>query len=222
MSTGANQMSATRGPAITALAGAIAFVGAFVAINVVQSTASTPLPMPNAPDAEVYRYLTDNTVTVGLNAAVLLLSACALAVYVRSTRRAVPLSHDPRSLWGHRAGMIAVVAMAVAGGLGFVLALAAGQLSVDTAVALRQANFIAGGVAHVAFLGGYVGLTSRAYPSRGIRVFGIVAMVPALLSLTSLVVFAGSVFILIGRLLCMAWIITAAVAVVRARPRVTA
>ena len=65
-------------------------------------------------------------------------------------------------------------------------------------------------------LGIFVLLASR-IPGLGkrIRVFAYVAAVPALVSVVSLVWFNGSVFILLGRLLCMIWIVIAAVSVSR-------
>jgi hypothetical protein len=74
----------------------------------------------------------------------------------------------------------------------------------------------AGGTLHVVALGVVVVLASR-IPGFGkrIRVFAYVAAVPALVSVVSLVWFNGSVFILLGRLLCMIWIVVAAVSVSR-------
>ena len=66
------------------------------------------------------------------------------------------------------------------------LAATASTLSVDTVIALRTANFLTGGVLHVMSLGVFVWLTRTAFPGRGIRVFGAVAAVPALLSVVSL------------------------------------
>ena len=65
-------------------------------------------------------------------------------------------------------------------------------------------------------LGIFVVLASR-IPGFGkaVRVFAYVAAVPALLSVVSLVWFNGSVFILLGRLLCMTWTVVAAVSVSR-------
>ncbi len=48
-----------------------------------------------------------------------------------------------------------------------------------------------------------------------IPVLGYVAAVPAVLSVVSLVWFQSAAFILLGRLLCMIWTISAAVSVTR-------
>jgi hypothetical protein len=94
-------------------------------------------------------------------------------------------------------------------------AFAAGA-SLDTVAALRTASFIAGGTAHVIALGVFVLLASR-IPGFGklVRVFAIVAAVPAIASLVSLAWFQGAALILLGRLLCIAWIISATRRLVR-------
>jgi hypothetical protein len=65
-------------------------------------------------------------------------------------------------------------------------------------------------------LGVFVLLASRT-PGFGkpVRVLAYVAAVPALLSVVSLVWFQGAVFILLGRLLCMVWAVSAAVSSIR-------
>lgn len=64
--------------------------------------------------------------------------------------------------------------------------------------------------------GSFVLLASR-IPGVGqtVHMFAYVAAVPALVSVVSVVWFNGSVFILLGRLLCMIWIVIAAVRVNR-------
>jgi hypothetical protein len=81
---------------------------------------------------------------------------------------------------------------------------------------LRSVNFISGGTAHVATLGLFILLASRTF-SKPVRVFGIVAAVPAIASLVSLVWFNGAALILLGRLLGMVWTIAAAVSLFRRR-----
>jgi hypothetical protein len=96
--------------------------------------------------------------------------------------------------------------------LGWLLAAVAGDASLTTVDALRTANFVTGGTAHVVALGIYVLIAAR-IPGFGkaVRVFGVVAAVPAIASLVSLIWFQGAALILLGRLLCMAWTISAAV-----------
>jgi hypothetical protein len=52
-----------------------------------------------------------------------------------------------------------------------------------------------------------------------VRVLAYVAVVPAVLSLSSLFFFQGAAFILLGRLLCMIWTVSAAVSVTRGMAR---
>ncbi|MDV3222351.1 hypothetical protein, partial [Intrasporangium sp.] len=113
-------------------------------------------------------------------------------------------------------GLASVGSMLVASILAWVLAVAAGTASVETVGALRTANFIAGGTAHVVLLGVFVLLAARIpNTTKPIRVLSIAAAVPAVLSLSSLVVFEGAALILLGRLLCMVWAICAAVSLRR-------
>jgi hypothetical protein len=95
--------------------------------------------------------------------------------------------------------------------LGWLLTAFAAAASLDTVATLRTASFIAGGTAHVIALGIFV-LLASGIPGFGkpVRVFAIIAAVPAIASLVSLAWFQGAALILLGRLLCMAWIISAA------------
>jgi len=102
--------------------------------------------------------------------------------------------------------------MALSSALSFALAALAPTASLDVVSTLRTANFIAGGTAHVLALGLFALLASR-IPGygRGVRVLAWVAAVPAVASLVSLIVFEGAALILLGRLLCMVWVVVAAV-----------
>lgn len=212
-----------RRPAMLALLGAVAFAAFYFSVDIVQSAvANASLPMPNAPDDEVYHYFVTNQAAGALIAVAQLLSVGGLAVFIGYVRRILGPATEPRAVWGQRAGWAAVAAMVVSVGLSLVLAFAATDMSVGTVVAIRQATFIAGGVAHVVLLGTFVGLLGRELPHRGLRVFGIVAMVPALVSLISLVWFYGNAFILLGRLLCIAWTVAAGIALVLAAREVRA
>jgi hypothetical protein len=96
----------------------------------------------------------------------------------------------------------------------------AGSVSADTLGVLRTANFITGGTAHVAALGVFVLLTAKAGGfGKGIRVFAWIAFVPAVASVISLVIFQGAALILLGRVLCMIWTLSAAIVVLRSNRR---
>jgi hypothetical protein len=215
-----HDISARRRPAMLALLGAILFVAFYFSVDIVQAVVAIgSLPLPGAPSGEVYDYFVANRPATALISVAQLLSVAGLAMFIGYARRTLGPSSEPRSTWGNTAGLAAVAAMVVSVGLSLVLSFAVSDMSVGAVAAFRQASFIAGGVAHVVLLGTYVGLTGREHPNRGMRVFGIVAMVPALVSLISLVWFYGNAFILLGRLLCMAWTIAAGITLVRAARR---
>ena len=213
MSTTSHLTSRPARSAATALGGALAFVACYL---VAGRVATAPLPLPGAPAEQVYAYMTGNAPAVALTALCQLASVAGLLVFVLAARRALgPAGDDRRVRQGQVVGVVAVLLMVVSSALGLVLAATASTLSVDTVVALRTANFLSGGVAHVMSLGVFVGLTRTAFPGRGIRVLGVIAAVPALLSVVSLAWFYASVLILLGRLLCMVWTVAAGVALVR-------
>ena len=203
--------------AITAFGGALIFVACYLAVDLVAGQVATaPLPLPGAPPDEVYAYLTTNAPAVALTALCQLASVGGLLAFVLAAGRALgPAGDDRRVRGGQVAGGLAVLLMVVSSGVALVLAASAATLSVGTVVGLRTANFVTGGVLHVMSLGVFVWLTRTAFPGRGIRVLGVVAAVPALLSAASLAWFEASVFILAGRLLCMVWTLAAGVALVR-------
>lgn len=205
-------------PATLVLLGAIAFPAFYLAMDLVGELVSAPpLPMPNAPAAKVHAYMVNNGSAVVLTGLVHLVSVTGLLAFVRSARRLLDSSVDtPLARWAGRAGRLAVLMLAVSIALGFILAAAASSLTADTVNVLRTASFLAGGVLHVMSLGVYVRLTSLALPGRGIRVFGLIAAVPALLSVTSLAFFYANALILLGRILCMLWIVTAGITLFRA------
>jgi hypothetical protein len=100
----------------------------------------------------------------------------------------------------------------------WLLAALAPSASLDTVAVLRSVSFISGGTAHVATLGLFILLASRERMygfGKAVRVFAVVAAVPAIASLVSLVWFNGAALILLGRLLGMVWTIAAAVSLFR-------
>jgi hypothetical protein len=134
-----------------------------------------------------------------------LLSVACLAGFVGLSKVAAIGS---AKLWG----LLAVALMALSSVLSFALAALAPSASLDTVSTLRTVNFIAGGTAHVVTLGLFVLLASRITGfGRGLRVLACVAAVPSVVSLISLFVFEGAALILLGRLLCMVWVLAAAV-----------
>jgi hypothetical protein len=200
----------------------VAFAAGFLLLYltadfVVANLASSAMPLPNASADETQRWLADNPLAAVMIGVCQLLSVACLGGFAVSLRRGAATTgqvHASRKAtpWG----LLAVACMAMSSLLGWLLTALATDLSLNTVATLRTASFIAGGTAHVVALGIFVLLASRIPGfSKPVRVFAIVAAVPAIASLVSLAWFQGAALILLGRLLCMAWTISAAVS----RPR---
>jgi hypothetical protein len=211
----------SRGAALPLLAGAVGFVLFYVSNDfVVPNLASSALPLPDAPAADARAWFADNQLAAIVSGLVHAVSVTCLAVFVAALRRSG--SAERRAALGRAVpwGFGAVGLMYLATVLACVLAAVAPSTSDVTAGALRTANFIAGGTAHVLALGVFVLFASRAPgTSRRLRILARVAAVPAVLALSSLVVWQGAAFILLGRLLCMIWVVSAAVSLTRSGTR---
>jgi hypothetical protein len=200
----------TAGPAragVPALIAACGFVLAYFATEfVTSSAAASALPLPDSSSAAARDWFAANQLAAVLMGACQAVSVAFLAWFTVAVgaRRARP--------WG----LAAVGLMLLASVCAWVLAAVASSASLGTVELLRDANFIAGGTAHVVALGLFAFLTSREGGfGRPVRVLSLVALVACLLSLFSLAVFQGAAFILLGRLLCMAWAISAGVSLTR-------
>jgi hypothetical protein len=200
------------------LAGSIGFLLLYLSVDfVAPNMASGPLPLPDAPAAEVRDWYAGNpgaAVTMGVCQ---LLSVLCLAVFVQGLgRAAVSPGHGRAAARSRPWGYGAVALMAASSVLSWVLAGVASSASLDTVSVLRTANFVTGGTAHVAALGVFVLLASRTPGfGKGVRGFAWVVAVPAVASVISLVVFQGAALILLGRLLGMVWTISAAAVATR-------
>ena len=202
----------------TLVAFAAGFLLLYLAADfVVANLASSTMPLPDASADLTQRWFADNPSAAVMIGACQLLSVTCLGGFAVSLRQGAATAgqvHAARKAmpWG----LLAVACMALSGLLGWLLTAFAAGASLDTVAALRTASFIAGGTAHVIALGVFVLLASR-IPGFGkpVRVFAIVAAVPAIASLVSLAWFQGAALILLGRLLCIAWVISAAVSATR-------
>lgn len=195
------------------LVGAISFALVFVLNTVISpQLASSSLPLPNAPAADARVWFAHNelaTIVTGIlqTISVLFLSIFATAFYRSARGLGVETLRGEVTL-----AMAATAAMILSSIFGWILAGVADSASLGSVGALRTANFIAGGAIHVALLGLYVVTASRARPlPRSLRLLARIAVVPAVLSLLSVVIFQASALILLGRVLCMAWLISAAI-----------
>ncbi|MGH3660403.1 MAG: hypothetical protein ACRDTQ_00895 [Micromonosporaceae bacterium] len=207
----------TRGRATLILA-ALGFVLCYLSVDLVAlNLASSDLPMPNAPVAKAQAWFAENQLAETVAGLCQFLSVACLGLFAIQLRK-VTTSHRQAAAVRRATpwGLAAVALMMLSSGFAWLLAGLAPSASGDMVSFLRTANFIAGGAAHVLALGLFVLLASRIPgTSKPIRVLAYVAATPAVLSLVSLVWFQGAVFILLGRLLCMIWTISAAVSVTR-------
>jgi hypothetical protein len=194
--------------------GAAGFVLLYLCTDVVTSKlASSALPLPNVPAGEAQAWFAANRAATVMMGVCQLLSVACLAALVHGLRRAATGSRQAAAVRRARPwGLAAVALMACSSVLAWVLAAVAPTAPTAVIGVLRTASFITGGTAHVVALGVFVLLASR-IPGLGkaLRVLAWVAVVPAVASLISLFVFEGAALILLGRLLAMVWIITAAV-----------
>ncbi|NGN69263.1 hypothetical protein G5C51_35925 [Streptomyces sp. A7024] len=190
------------------LAAASGFLAGFFGLTAVAAVGDE-LPKPDAPTRDVVSYYTDNALASSLTGVIMLLGAAALFAVVRGGF-VRPLGRAARG-----AGMAAVALLCLSALTGFALALFTPGLADGTVGLLRDVNFATGGTLHVAALGLFVLFAARGGPfGRGVTRFGYVAGAVAVMSLLSLAVYGASPLIPVGRLLCMAWLITA---VLRAR-----
>lgn len=203
----------------SSLAGAIAFLGAYLAVMPVVPALSTgALPLPGSAAAEVAGYLRANPAASLATGLLQGLSVAGLALVVAGPVARMGDAGPGRRRPAVAVGAVAVALMAISAVLSVVLSVVVPSASDGTISALRAASFYSGGVAHVVTLGAFVWLASRpAVWTRAIRVFGVVSAVPAGLSVLSLVFFYASALLPLGRLLCMVWTVSAAVSLSRRR-----
>ncbi len=200
------------------IAAAVGFVLLYLATDfVTPNFASSTLPLPNDPVADVRDWYADNQLAAVLMGVTQFLSVSSLAAFVTRLPGVVrtvaqQVAAERARIWG----LAAVALMMLSSALAWLLAAMAPSASLDTVSVLRTSNFIAGGTAHVLALGVFVLLAAR-MPGFGkpVRVLAYVAAVVSALSLSSLFFFQGAAFILLGRLLCMVWTVSAAVSITR-------
>jgi hypothetical protein len=197
--------------------GAAVFTAGFVGNGLLTGVLATrQLPMPDAPTAEVLDYFATEPVAVAASGFATLVSALGLVLFIRAVRAVAP--PDPRRTV---AEVVAAASWVVCGLLGLLLAVL-GPAGADGAVlVVRSLNFYTGGVTHVVALGAYVATLALLQPGsrmwgRGVRGFGWVAATCAILSIASIVLYPASILLPVGRLLCMAWTITAGIRLVHA------
>ena len=194
--------------------GGVLFLAFFVAGDVLHGNlASMPLPLPNAPVADVVQYF-ETSRTAALAVGILqALSAISLFVFVGCVADFVRRTQREGSrllLVTRVAGVLAATFLLLCALLGLALVAVVGSGDLTLVGILRSLNFLSGGTLHVASLGLFAGAASlaarsaRALP-RWILWWGIVEAVVSVLSLASLVVFPAALLILLGRMLGFGW-----------------
>ena len=175
--------------------------------------ATSAFPMPDAPAAQTAGYYRDNVSALAVGGVFQSLSAIALLVFARRVAafaRRVVGERDalPRLVLGF--GVLAAGLLLVSALFSVTLVLVAPGGDLSLVGALRDLNFLSGGVAHVVSLGLFVGAASvatsgtKAVPRWVLRL-GAVAAVLSILSLVSLVWFPATFLIPLGRLLSFVW-----------------
>jgi hypothetical protein len=212
-------------PASELAAGVLApvgFLGAYLAVAPVSSAvADRPLPMPNSPAAEVAAYYASNPLAIGLTASLQVVSVACFAVFVGFL---APALRAVGAAWLPRVGYLSVAAMVVSSALSATLATVVTSASDAVVLALRQANFYAGGVVNVVTLGVFVVgaallLGRERLFGAPTRWFGFVAGGIAVLSVLSLAIYYASIALPVGRVLSMVWTIVAGVVIIRRSSR---
>ena len=185
--------------------------------------ASTSLPMPGAPAAEVARYYNDSRMAVLIASSLQVLSAVSLIVFATCVAAFVRRPTGKPGMVSHIAlagGLLAAtfLLLSVCLSVALVPVAAGGNLGlIDT---LRELNFLTGGPVHVPLLGLFVGAASiaalrvKALP-RWIYWIGISAATLSLLSLTSLLWFPATLLLPLGRLLVFVWTVAVSLVLVR-------
>jgi hypothetical protein len=194
------------------LLAAVGFAVLFVASAVVSGILGDgSLPLPGATDAEIYDFFANNGSTSVAAGCCQVASALCLWAFSVSTAdqtgRTAGRQPAP-AVWGK----VSAALYLLCGGLSIALGVVAADSSVATVTLLRDLNFYSGGVAHVVTLGIFTLLAALAGSvGRRVRMFGVIAAVPALASVVSPFVYVGNLFLPLGRVACMLWLITAAV-----------
>ena len=222
--------SSASGPLRWALSGALFPLFFELGEVVALQLATAPLPMPDAPVAEVVAYYGGSRTAAQVLGISQALAAIALLVFAECIFRFLRrTSADDGALTGlaRGGGIVAGLFLLASALLTLPLTVAAGGSDMALVGTLRSLNFLTGGTLFIASLGVFVGATSLAARRAGLLPgwivwLGLVQAVLAVLSLASLVVFFAAVLILIGRLLGSVWCIAVGIAFALGRGRAPA
>ena len=199
------------------------FIASLVLVGVL---ASAPLPLPDAPNADVVRFYEGSRVAALASSSLQALSAVSLYVFAACVAAFVRVTTSENGALARLTlggGILAAGFLLLSVLIQWVLALIVTGGELGLVGTLRDLSFLAGGPAHVPLLGLFVGVASiatlraKALP-RWIPWLGIVAAVLSIVSLASLVFFPASVLIPLGRLLAFVWSVAVGILLVRSRP----
>lgn len=216
-----NGSQQVRGPNPLGIGGVLVAVSFLASQSVAGLFATGTAPLPDAAAAETAAYFAQNQLAAVVLSTLHAVAALALLAFVRPVVTLVrDAAADRRALPAVAGvgGVLAAVSLFVSATLGFALALFASGWDLGVVAAVRMANFYTGGVVHVVSLGVFVGASvlatvrPAALP-KGIRIYGWVAAIPAVLSVLSVPVYLASVLLPVGRILCLVWCAVAGVAV---------
>lgn len=209
----------------------VRFAAFFIAGDVLGGVlTSVPLPLPDAPTADVVRYYDDSRTAVLVRSGCQILSALSLFVFagciVVFVRR---MRSEGSALPGltRAGGILAAAFLLVSALLALALIPVAAGGNLTLVSALRQMNFLTGGTLHVVSLGLLMGAASivargpKALPG-WIVWLGIVQAALAILSLISLIVPFAALLILLGRLLGFVWSIAVGIVLALGKQRAPA
>ena len=202
----------------------------FVALSITGAVlagllAPVPYPYPGAPSAEIVRYFAEGRAAVLTAGLLQALAAVSLLAFVVFARRSVviPGAAGARAAVGlsKGAGVLAASLLFLTAIFMLALALTATAEAPALAGALHYLAFAAGGPAHVASLGLFVGAVSLVASRRSAGTLprwipwaGIAAATLSLACLLSFLWFPASALIPLGRLLCFVWIVNVGLALV--------
>lgn len=209
-------LSPTKSRVVLPLVGAVIFLLCYLSVSPITGAVSTgELPLPGAAASAVHEYLAANT-TASLFTGILQgFSGLGLALVVAALSR-MRSSATRLSTVGRIAGWVAVAAILASAALSLVLGFIAAAAGTDLVATIRDVSFYAGGVTHVVALGILVlSLAVTRGWSRPVRIVGWIAGSLAVLSLLSIAIYYASLFLPLGRVMCMVALVVAGVSVAR-------
>jgi hypothetical protein len=209
----------TTGPGLGAgVLAPLGFLLAYLAVSpLADALADRPLPLPGGPAAEVAAYYAANPAAITTTAVLQVVSVAGFAVFVGGL---APALRAAGAGWLPRVGYLSAAAMVVSSALSMTLLALSLSAGDSTVAALRQANFLAGGLVNVVLLGVFVFgaalvLGRDLLFGKPTRWFGFVAGTLAMLSVLSLAFFYANAFLPVGRVLSMVWTVIAGIVVYR-------